>query len=76
MHRSLEGGSRILQTKGNIPICKGTLGIDERSLVLIFGIDLNIFIPQKSIHKGKNFTPCKNVYYLINECRGVVIFCT
>ena len=75
-HGTIEGGSKVLQTKGNYSIRECSLWGNECSLVMIFFLDLNLVISRKSSHEGKDLMPGACIDDLINEGCLEVVFGT
>ena len=72
-HRVLECSPNILQAKREFIIRKQSPRTDECDLVLIGWENVDLIITRKSIHKGKNLTPCIIINDLIDERGGIVI---
>ena len=72
----LEGGSSVLQTKGNYSIGECDPWGCECSLVTILFLDMDLVIFGKSIHEGKDLMSGACIDNLIDEGYWEVVFGT
>ena len=75
-HGTLEGGSNVLQTKGNYSICECAPRGCECILVTILFPDLNLVISRNSVHEGKDLMSVACIDNLIGEGCWEVVFGT
>ena len=75
-HGMLEGGSSILQTKGNYSIGECAPWGCDCILVMIFFLDLDLVISEKPVHEGKDLMFGARIDNLIDERCWEVFFGT
>ena len=75
-HGTMEGGSSILQTKGHYSIGEFAPQGCECSIVMIFFLDLDLVISEKSVHEGKDCVSDTCIDNMIDEGCWEVFFGT
>ena len=75
-HGALESGSNVLYTKGNYLVCECFPRGGECNLVMIFFLDMNLVVSEKSIHERKYLMSSACINDLVNEGCWEVVFGT
>jgi hypothetical protein len=73
-HDPLKSGFNILKAKRNFLVCECTPRTYKRCFMLVLGLDLNLVIPGKKVHKRKDLTTYIFNDNLVNEWGWKIIF--
>jgi len=73
-HGQLKSGSIILKAKKHFHVCECTPRTNKCYFMLVLGLDLNLVVPEKTIHKRKDFTTRTLIDNLVNEWGWKIIF--
>jgi hypothetical protein len=76
IHGLLKSSSNIFQTKRHLQIGECTPWTNERSFVLVFGLDLYLIVSLKTIHERKGLAICAFINNLVDKWSGEIILWT
>ena len=76
VHYLLKGCSEIFQTEWHFLVHEGTPRTNKSRFMLVFWLDLDLIISEKSIHKRKYFATRTRINDLIYKGSGVVVLGT
>ena len=71
-HGPLKRSFDVFKVEGNLSICKITPRTNKCGIVLILGLNLNLIISRKTVHKGKYLTSRTLIQHLVNKWCGKI----
>jgi hypothetical protein len=73
-HGPVKSGSNVLKAKAHFFVCECTPMTYKRFFMLVLGLDLNLVLPGKTVHKRKDLTTHTFIDNLLNEWGWKIIF--